>query len=501
MADLVDGNLLVEGIAGQGKSIFLRYLCGVEMVRGDYIPIFLELRRVPHNGNLLETILATISEFGLKITGDQFGDLAGSGRILLLLDGFDEVDEADKTDVVNQIEHLIRANDRLRVIVSSRPRSGLESSPLFRLISLSDLEGNEYQTVIYRLLDESASSTAEALIKQVRSHGAGVKELLKTPLLVTLLVINYKSFQEVPAQLSDFYDSLFELLLQRHDGTKPGYRRRRLTSLNDVQYRRVFEALCYLLKKHAKVLLNAKLIYDATTEALKVAGVQCDAEHYVTDIVKITCLLVKDGEEYRFIHKSVQEYYAACFIKSRPNVVAEKIYARLFACLRGPYLWEQEIQFLAEIDSYRFRKFGIVPGIATYLGIATDELTSATAEQVKPAVLNRLRKAMIHFQEKDSLKAFGVGCESIPTLTSHCLFPLFEIDFSPVKNILALTSDSTISQGGQITVGTILDNGVLTGEMNNLALRIGKSLLEMANKVISMTRHEEEDPLASIQIE
>ena len=33
--------------------------------------------------------------------------------------------------------------------------------------------------------------------------------------LVTLLVINYKASQEIPAHLSEFYDSLFKLLLQR----------------------------------------------------------------------------------------------------------------------------------------------------------------------------------------------------------------------------------------------------------------------------------------------
>ena len=34
-------------------------------------------------------------------------------------------------------------------------------------------------------------------------------------------------------------------------------------------------------------------------------------QEYLDDIVKITCLIIRDGEEYRFIHKTVQEYYTS----------------------------------------------------------------------------------------------------------------------------------------------------------------------------------------------
>ena len=34
-------------------------------------------------------------------------------------------------------------------------------------------------------------------------------------------------------------------------------------------------------------------------------------QEYLDDIVKITCLIIRDGEEYRFIHLTVQEYYTS----------------------------------------------------------------------------------------------------------------------------------------------------------------------------------------------
>jgi hypothetical protein len=41
-----DGNLVVRGIVGQGKSTFLRYLTARELVLGERIPVFVELRRL-----------------------------------------------------------------------------------------------------------------------------------------------------------------------------------------------------------------------------------------------------------------------------------------------------------------------------------------------------------------------------------------------------------------------------------------------------------------------
>lgn len=41
----ISNRIVVQGIVGQGKSIFLRYLCIEELRRFSSIPVFLELRK------------------------------------------------------------------------------------------------------------------------------------------------------------------------------------------------------------------------------------------------------------------------------------------------------------------------------------------------------------------------------------------------------------------------------------------------------------------------
>ena len=492
------GNLVVEGIAGQGKSIFLRYLCSVELVRAEFIPVFLELRRVRKGPGLLDHIKSTLAEFGLKVNLEQLEALLSSGRILLLLDGFDEVDEDNKSWLIDEIEHLAKCYDSVRVIVTSRPQSGIEVSPVFQVVKLSDLAEDEYEAVIFRLLEDSA--TASDLIKRVQSHGGQVKELLKTPLLVTLLVLIYKASQEIPAQLSDFYDSIFKLLLQRHDGTKPGYRRRRLCRMNDSDYRRVFEALCFLAKKHKQGPLDHQTINATAQDALKAVNIDEDSEDLLNDIIKITCLIVKDGEEYRFIHKSVQEYYAACFIKSKPDVISKQIYERMFLSSLWSGKWGHELDFLGEIDTYRFRKYGVIPAICSYLEIAENDLPVVTPDKLQASVLKQLRSGFVVLNINAKGKLTNVVViSSLPSLYGENVAPLNVIDYTPIYEAAkagSIQSSPWQPSGLDVKFGVLLDSNLLSGEISNATLKIASNLVSKAKDYLNWIATEEQDQIA-----
>jgi len=359
-----DRNVLIEGIAGQGKSIFLRYLCAVELLRGNCIPLLIELRRVSSKHPLRERIRMALRELALNPDDRLLDALVSSGKILLLLDAFDEVDDDLKPVVVNEIEDLVCANDKLRVVVTSRPHESMRASRHFVVVTLDNLNGDEYAHVIRRLA--GGETWAEGLIDHIKRKARHVQELLCTPLMVTLLVLSYKSYQQLPVRLSEFYDSLFYTLLQRHDGSKPGFRRARMCHIDDTEYRHVFEALC-LVSKSGGNAFDKSQVYAFARKALELCNVGEGPSKYIDDIVHITCLIVREGDEYRFIHRTVQEYYAASYIKRKPDPVARAFYEKTLA-RGGEGAWEQELEFLSEIDEYRYRKYYRLPALLRQLG-------------------------------------------------------------------------------------------------------------------------------------
>ena len=90
------GNSLIQGTVGRGKSIFLRYLTATELVQGRSIPLFIELRRIRESQTLLDHLLQEMNVLGLAISEKGFRKICDEGKIILLLDAFDEIRETQR---------------------------------------------------------------------------------------------------------------------------------------------------------------------------------------------------------------------------------------------------------------------------------------------------------------------------------------------------------------------------------------------------------------------
>lgn len=363
--DMPDSNcILIEGIAGQGKSMLMRYLCSQELLEGHRIPIFIELRKLKNN----ETIFSYVSKYfdilGLQLSHDSFIDLLRDGRLSIYLDGFDEINPDINNRITEEIEHLCLSQKGCKILITSRPLQTIRTLACLDVFQLDKLIKLEYKEVVYKISE--TREYAESLIKTVDSHTHDIKGILCTPLFVTLLVISYKSYQQIPEQLSDFYDSLFRVLLQRHDGTKPAYVRPRKTKLNDTKFRDGFEIFCYLSKKHKKQSLTNEEALTTARESLQKSSISAESIDFINDISNVTCLIVNEGDEWRFIHKSIQEYFTASHIRNMPEVKAQKVYTELAKRFRQD--WATELTFLSEIDEYRYAKYFFIPCVKKIIG-------------------------------------------------------------------------------------------------------------------------------------
>lgn len=124
-------NVAIRGIAGQGKSIFLRYLCIREFKAGQRIPIFIELRRIQKNESLFDHIRRFFEILNLSIDHDLFKVIAKSGKFIFFLDAFDEVNDNIKPKILNEIEYLASLCPDCQFIVTTRPSTAIEMSALF----------------------------------------------------------------------------------------------------------------------------------------------------------------------------------------------------------------------------------------------------------------------------------------------------------------------------------------------------------------------------------
>lgn len=357
IGDLPDHqNIVIRGTVGQGKSIFFRYLTARELAKGNAIPLFVELRRIGRGRSLRDHLLEELESLGIKIDVEILYFLCKQGKIILFLDAFDEVSEEQRTVLVEEIEHLCKRYEALRVFISSRPNSGIENSAFFSVYDLSPLEGDEYKDVIRRMCHRG-SDQAEIIAGVKRT---GIDRILTTPLMVALLLVRYRIDQSIPENMISFYDDLFYLLLRRHDKSKAGYVRPRKSKLSDLRLKQLFDGICYLSRKESPSRLTLRDLHEYADEARSHFGLECDVAKVVEDIIEITCMILEEGGECRFIHKSVQEFHAASFISDQPDEIAKRFYQ---AMLTRWDTWEAELYFLSQTDDHRYRKWFLSPDL------------------------------------------------------------------------------------------------------------------------------------------
>jgi hypothetical protein len=79
----------------------------------------------------------------------------------------------------------------------------------------------------------------------------------------------------------------------------------------------VFTAICFLTRKSEEGTLNVRQLNDITKRAIEIIGQDYAADKIVADIMTITCLILEEGGECKFIHKSVQEYHGHTLLKNK----------------------------------------------------------------------------------------------------------------------------------------------------------------------------------------
>ncbi len=480
------GNIVIRGIAGQGKSMFLRHLLIREFEKGLRIPVFVELRKIKGNETLLEHINRFLDVFGLdKIDNRLFKVLTASGKFVFFLDAFDEIPEEQKQILFSQIENLASGSPTSQFVVTTRPDTLIEMSPLFTVTTLDYLENKEYQSLVRKLSENS--QTAKALIQAIEEKQSTLADLLCTPLLVTLLIIEYASFQKLPQRMSEFYETIFDVLLQRHDGTKPGFVRKRLCSINDRQYRSTFDAFCFESMKSGKSLFTGDEIKGIISKAIQTINLTEDPMNFLEDISKATCLVLREGREYHFIHNTVKEYYAGSFIKNRPDSTVTIFYGKCISDTDLYYKWREVLEFLSDIDKYRYCKYYLLPLCHLFFN-ADDECLSKgyplTTIQLVKQVLGSCLIGLGGTAGHASLLQFKNMPEIINS--DDYVDKFFEIDYSELiskieskaisihlpesaKEFPNLLPETVKKKTSIISVSQIIDEGILVPELTSIA--------------------------------
>jgi len=359
-SDLIASNsrvTLIIGTAGQGKSVFLRYLCLRDLDIQGHLPLFIELRKIDGATTLKNLLHEHVASLGIGEDDPEevFKALLKSGKTRLFLDGYDEISREYSLRTKAEITRLVRDYEKIEILITSRPGAisqHLSDSFEIHQCEVAPISPTEHGEFFLRIGVES--ETKQRLLGAISRSRAEIKILLSTPLMLTLLVKTCGAQQDLPDTLPEFYDSLFNVLASTHDGTKPGYVRQKATNLGNTDLEILFCAFAFASKElFKKNSLSQRQLEESFANATRISDVRCSIEGFKTDVTETICLMVKDGLDTAFIHKSIQEYYAARFIhtledKDKAKEILESIGSE------NIFDWTSELQFLEDFKDKTF---------------------------------------------------------------------------------------------------------------------------------------------------
>lgn len=398
------GGLVIQGTVGQGKSIFLRYLCIKELSKqsSGRIPVFVELRKLEASFTLEQALFQALTVLGFEISDDLFNFYAESGKLVILLDGFDELDESLVRNVTTKLEFWSLRYPLLQFIVTSRPGADIQKLNCFEVLKLAPLTQSEHKPFLTKIGVEK--EVLKNLLLEIEKSTIEIKELLTTPLLLTLLVVVFQSEGSFPKSFREFFKNLFTTVFTRHDGTKPAFKRLHKSGLTERKLEQLFEAFCFfVLQKKFTVNLKSEQFNIAFSEALKFTGEQCSFEGFKHDIVKVACLLQEDGLYITFVHKSLLDFFPAAFIKNCTDGQSLKIYQEV---AKHWLSWYATLQFLSHIDKYRFVRYFAIPTLEESLLIFKNTDGTAFDDSANRIINNIYTKSICKYIKEPSERGY-----------------------------------------------------------------------------------------------
>ena len=309
--------LIIEGSGGIGKSTLMKHLFLSELELKDYIPIFIELKdfNEEEHLDLEKLLLKKLNQFHNKFQEEYLDYALQSGCFLFLLDGYDELYSENQKEFFKKLNDFCDKYPENHYILSSRPYSESEFIEFQRFTVLKAVPFNKEQAI--SLITKIEYPDEELKNKFIRDLESGLydrhESFASNPLLLNIMLSTYNDYAEIPQKLHLFYYQAFDTMLSKHDATK-SYRRKMLSDLSSDTFKECFAIFCFLTYQKAKTEFTFPEIEEIFKKFPPRIKNVLNIGDFIDDLGNALCVLYREGNRYKFTHRSFQEYFVAYFL-------------------------------------------------------------------------------------------------------------------------------------------------------------------------------------------
>lgn len=333
--------VLVRGLAGCGKTALLQWLAvstagGTLPGRLDQlsegVPFWLPLRTLVRRGELPapeEYLAAVRCPLAASQPPGWADGLLTAGRAVLLVDGLDEVPQAQREGARQWLYDLLAAYPQATYVVTTRPAAvpeGWLSDCDFTDLTIRPMGNRDVAVFVdrwHRAVAATAGSEAERA--DIACLGEGLKDtvraqrdlarLVTTPLLCALVCALHRDRRgHLPHGRMELYQAALSMLLHRRDDERD-IAAPEAVMLSEQQSIQLLQRLAYWLIRNGQTELDRDLATDLIADALPTmpaVAEQAKAEKILAHLLARCGLLrTPAADTVDFVHRTFQDYLGA----------------------------------------------------------------------------------------------------------------------------------------------------------------------------------------------
>ncbi len=298
--------MVLLGDAGAGKTTTLRHVAyrltldmGIAPTDVFRCPVVVELRLCS-----LDRSFVAMARNACGLTTEWFDRLVAQGRLLLLLDGLNEIQLSCREGVIHELQGFLKQYPAARMMVTCRPEvyRGELGLPVFSIQAMTDS-----QMVEFLERNSSSPEAGRAFADVLRRHPR-LWLWGRNPLALQMLArVGEKAGGELPANRGQLMRLFIKWILDREASKKH--------QTNQAIKSDLLGQVAYETRRQGKVAFSRKQFLSILKKSSEELGVKCDTAAFLAEVLDNNLMVDTEGE-LAFAHELYQEYFAAVALTS-----------------------------------------------------------------------------------------------------------------------------------------------------------------------------------------
>jgi hypothetical protein len=352
--------LFILGKPGAGKTTFLKYLT-LQAAAGklDRVPIFIALNEWADSESDLLSFIAWQFEMG-DLPRSMVQSVLKHGAALVCFDGLDEVNAADdkRAAITRAIRDFANQYPHNKVVITCRRAAADDGFAEFTYVELADFTDEQVQVFARKWFAPDEATALRFVAEWQRAEQRGLRELPQTPLLLTLLCLNFAETPTFPARQAELYEAALDALLKKWDASHSIKRDQAYYGLSLGRKRQLLARLAADYFGHGETFFRQSDLARRITAFLKnlPASEQTDepdGEAVLKAIEVQHGLLIEQARRiYAFSHLTLQEYFTAKYLVDHAAGLLARFVKQYFTDARWREVFLLTASMLPEADDF-----------------------------------------------------------------------------------------------------------------------------------------------------